>query len=105
MYLGTYGEENPRSSSTSRVASVYRWRWVPKAVESVLALMPCERSAVLPEGIAGGVLDGGDDGGVQDGGGVGGGAMALTRSWEGYARSTGDGRLLDRRMVAGGFVP
>jgi hypothetical protein len=115
MYLGTYGEENPRSSSTSRVASVYRWRWVPKAVEFVLALMPCERSAVLPEGIAGGVLDGGDDGGVQDGGGVGGGAMALTRSWEtdrnligggeGYARSAGDGRLLDRRTVAGGFVP
>jgi hypothetical protein len=81
----------------------------------VLALMPCERSAVLPEGVAGGVLDGGDAGGVQDGGGVGGGAMALTRSWEtdrnligggeGYARSAGDGRLLDRRTVAGGFVP
>jgi hypothetical protein len=79
MYLGTYGEENPRSSSTSRVASVYQWRWVPKAVESVLALMPCERSAVLPEGVAGGVLDGGDVGGVLDQGGVGGGAMALTR--------------------------
>ena len=82
MYMGIYGEENPRSSSTSRVASVYRWRWLPKAVESVLALMSCRRSVVQPEGVAGGVLDGEDAGGILDEGGVGGGAMALTRSWE-----------------------
>ena len=64
MYMGIYGEENPRSSSTSRVASVYRWRWLPKAVESVLALMSCRRSVVQPEGVAGGVLDGEDAGGI-----------------------------------------
>jgi len=39
---------------------------VPKAVESVLALMPYERSAVLPEGVASGILNGGDVGGVLD---------------------------------------
>jgi len=39
---------------------------VPKAVESVLALMPYERSIILPEGVASGVLNGGDVGGVLD---------------------------------------
>jgi len=60
-------------------------------VESVLALMPYERSAVLPEGVASGVLNGGDVGGVLDRGGVGGGVMALTRSWE-----------TDRNLIGGG---
>ena len=57
----------------------------------MLALMPCERSAVLPEGVASGVLNGGDVGGVLDRGGVGGGGMALMRSWE-----------TDRDLIGGG---
>jgi hypothetical protein len=84
------------------VASVYRWRWVPKAVESVLALMPCERSVVLPEGVASGVLNGGDVGGVLDRGGVGSNVMALTRSWETDRDLIGEGggiRAVWRREV------
>ena len=57
----------------------------------MLALMPCERSVVLPEGVASGVLNGGDVGGVLDRGGVGGGIMSLTRSWE-----------TDRDLIGGG---
>ena len=57
----------------------------------MLALMPCERSVVLPEGVASGVLNGGNVGGVLDRGGVGGGVMALTRSWE-----------TDRDIIGGG---
>jgi len=57
----------------------------------VLALMPYERSVVLPEGVASGVLNGGDVGGVLDRGGVGGSVMALTRSWE-----------TDRDLIGGG---
>ena len=57
----------------------------------MLALMPCERSAVLPEGVASGVLNGADVGGILDRGGVGGGVMALTRSWE-----------TDRDLIGGG---
>jgi len=60
-------------------------------VESVLALMPYERSAVLPKGVASGVLNGGEVGGVLDRGGVGGGIMSLTRSWE-----------TDRDLIGGG---
>ena len=57
----------------------------------MLALMPYERSVVLPEGVASGVLNGGDVGGVLDRGGVGGGIMSLTRSWE-----------TDRDLIGGG---
>ena len=76
----------------------------------MLALMPYERSAVLPEGVASGVLNGGDVGGVLDRGGVGGGVMALTWSWEtdrdligegeGYARSRDWRRETDRDLRA-----
>ena len=73
-------------------------------------MMPCERSIVLPEGVASGVLNGGDVGGVLDRGGEGGGVMALTWSQEtdhdligggeGYARSGDQRRETDRDLRA-----
>ncbi|KAF0910090.1 hypothetical protein E2562_001326 [Oryza meyeriana var. granulata] len=65
-------------------ASVYPCRWAPKAVASLLALIPCGGNVVLPVSVAGGVLDGGGVEGVLERGGVGGGAMALTESEEGF---------------------
>ncbi|KAF0903661.1 hypothetical protein E2562_028370 [Oryza meyeriana var. granulata] len=75
----------------------------PKAVASLLALIPYEGSIVLPVSVAGGVLDGGGVGGVLERGGVGGGAMALTESEEGFrSRSNwGRGSFGDRRTASG----
>ncbi|KAF0922272.1 hypothetical protein E2562_031163 [Oryza meyeriana var. granulata] len=65
--------------------SIYRCRWAPKAVASLLALIPCGGSVVLPVSVAGGVLNGGSVGGVLERGGVGGGAMARDGNGSGYS--------------------
>ncbi|KAF0901913.1 hypothetical protein E2562_011753 [Oryza meyeriana var. granulata] len=85
------GEQGRRWRSGWR-RHIYRCRWAPKAVASLLSLIPYGGSVVLPVSVAGGVLDGDSVGGVLERGGVGGGAMVLTESEEGFRSQSNWGR-------------